>query len=443
METACERTRGPDDPFDTIPMSGLSVASALILAGTQEVLATQGTICDLDAREVVEAILDEVDPLQPIDVAESLRQAQIRAARTTPDGDWWKFRVYPLDESSPATTAATQRSTCQSLTIRSVLLCFFVHSTGCTRTGEIRSDDDTGTGTTSAVEPATDETTATTGAPDDDGDPAPDDDDQDFSDEGNNCGGRYVVRTHDVGMGCSELVSIVDAVHPDAIQDWTPLEAIREGLCRLRLAESAGTDVVATLSAQADLSADCPVVFPLANEAESECGAAIGAATTLAQDLMGAPGPVDAPAFGGSMGILHVFDGAEFTCNNPADCNLAINEKSSFASSLHADTPSCPRQFSARGVDRRDGLAAPAANLSARRHFSGPAPEVGDQFCRPRGRSVLPTSRAISSADLKAISYPVPSHPRPISSHGTSPRGRRSSASIRSTTIPSPASAHR
>lgn len=94
METACERTRGPDDPFDTIPMSGLSVASALILAGTQEVLATQGTICDLDAREVVEAILDEVDPLQPIDVAESLRQAQIRAARTTPDGDWWKFRVY-------------------------------------------------------------------------------------------------------------------------------------------------------------------------------------------------------------------------------------------------------------------------------------------------------------------------------------------------------------
>lgn len=41
--------------------------------------------------------------------------------------------------------------------------------------------------------------------------------------------------------------------------------------------------------------------------------------------------------------------------------------------------------------------------------FHGLAPEVGDQFCRPRGRSVLPTSRAISSADLEAISYPGPS----------------------------------
>ena len=53
----------------------------------------------------------------------------------------------------------------------------------------------------------------------------------------------------------------------------------------------------------------------------------------------------------------------------------------------------CPRQFSARGGDRRDDVEAPAATMSARRHFPGLAPEVGDQFCRPRERSVLPTLR--------------------------------------------------
>ena len=77
---------------DRVPVEGLGVGQAFVLAGAAAVAAAVRPVDDRLAERLMAALYAS-SPERPLDVAAALREAQLAESRRTPSGDWAGFRI--------------------------------------------------------------------------------------------------------------------------------------------------------------------------------------------------------------------------------------------------------------------------------------------------------------------------------------------------------------